>query len=496
MEEKSARRALIANPDRFFIGGQWVTPSTNAKIDVITSSTEEVFFRVADAQAEDMNAAVAAARVAFDHGPWPRMSHAERAGYLRQIGELTATRVDEMATMWVHETGVLSGLAHYATQGLPGLFDIYAALADSFPFEEQHKPRAGGKVGLLVREPVGVVAAIIPWNGPLLMIIHKMAPALLAGCTVILKASPEAPGEAYLMAEICEAVGLPKGVFNVVAADRAASELLVRHPGVDKVTFTGSNAAGKKIGAICGERIARCTLELGGKSAAIILDDYDLETAAQSISATARLGAGQVCSALTRIIVPRKRHDAMVEALSASFSSIRVGDPFDPATDMGPVATSRQRQRVETYIAKGVAEGARLATGGGRPKGLSRGYFVEPTVFGNVDNAMTVAREESFGPVVTVIPADDESQAVEIANDSDFGLNASVFTNDPERAYRIARQLRTGTVGHNVWRNDLSITFGGFKQSGVGREGEIEGIRAFLETKTIILEGFPDHLAQ
>ena len=496
MEERNPRSAAIANPDRFFIAGQWVAPSTNATFDVITSSTEEVFLRVAEAQAEDMNAAVAAARDAFDHGPWPGLSHVERAGYLRRIGELLAERVGDMATMWVNETGIVSGLAHYATQDLPGLFDIYASQADSFSFEEQHKPRAGGKVGLLVREPVGVVAAIIPWNGPLLMIIHKMAPALLAGCTVILKASPEAPGEAYLMAEICEAAGLPKGVFNMVTADRAVSELLVRHPGVDKVTFTGSGAAGKKIGAICGERIARCTLELGGKSAAIILDDYDLDAAVQSISATARLVTGQICSALTRIIVPRKRHDAMVEALSASFASIRVGDPFDLATDMGPVATSRQRQRVEGYIAKGVAEGARLATGGGRPKALSRGYFVEPTVFGNVDNAMTIAREEIFGPVLSVIPADDESQAVEIANDSDFGLNASVFTNDPERAYRAARQLRSGTVGHNVWRNDLSISFGGFKQSGVGREGTVEGILAFLESKTIILEGPPDHLVQ
>lgn len=494
MAETNSSSARIAHPDRFFIGGQWVTPSTSAKIDVITSSTEELFFRVAEAQAEDINAAVAAARDAFDHGPWPRMSHAERAACLRRIGELTAARVADMATLWVNESGIVSGLAQYATQGFPQVFDDYAALADSFPFEEQHKPRAGGKVGLLVREPVGVVAAIIPWNGPLLMIAHKMAPALLAGCTVILKASPEAPGEAYLMAEICEAVGLPKGVFNVVTANRAVSELLVRHSGVDKVTFTGSSAAGKKIGAICGERIARCTLELGGKSAAIILDDYDLETAAESISGTARLLTGQVCSALTRIIVPRKRHNAMVEALSAKFASIRVGDPFDGTTEMGPVATSRQRQRVESYIAKGVAEGARLATGGGRPKALSRGYFVEPTVFGNVDNAMTIAREEIFGPVLAVIPADDESQAVEIANDSDFGLNASVFTNDPERAYRAARQLRSGTVGHNSYRTDLSIAFGGFKQSGVGREGGSEGLRPFLETKTIILEGTPQHL--
>jgi acyl-CoA reductase-like NAD-dependent aldehyde dehydrogenase len=296
------------------------------------------------------------------------------------------------------------------------------------------------------------------------------------------------------VAEICESVGLPKGVFNVLTADREVSELLVRHPGVDKVTFTGSSAAGKKIGAICGERIARCTLELGGKSAAVILDDYDVAAVAKSISGSARMLTGQICSSLTRLIVSRGRHDQLVEALARAFSSIRVGDPFDQGTQMGPLAMARQRDRVEGYIAKGVAEGATLATGGGRPRNLTRGYFLEPTVFGNVDNAMTIAREEIFGPVVSVIPADSEAQAVEIANDSVYGLNASVFTNDPERAYRVARQLSSGTVGHNSFRTDFSIAFGGFKQSGIGREGGTEGLLPFLETKTVILEGEPQHL--
>ena len=345
-----------------------------------------------------------------------------------------------------------------------------------------------------MREPVGVVAAIIPWNAPASLIAYKCAPALLAGCTVILKASPEAPGAAYLLAEICEAIGLPAGVLNVLTADREVSELLVRHPGVDKVTFTGSTAAGRRIASICGERIARCTLELGGKSAAVILDDYDIGKAAATISGNAGFLTGQVCSSLTRIVVTKQRHDALVDALSASFSKVKVGDPFDASTGMGPLAMSRQRDRVEGYIAKGKAEGAKLATGGGRPKHLPRGYFIEPTVFGNVDNHSTIAREEIFGPVLSVIPADSEANAIEIANDSIYGLNASVFTNDVERAYATARELRSGTVGHNSFRTDFNIAFGGFKQSGIGREGGTEGLVPFLETKTLILDAKPAHV--
>jgi aldehyde dehydrogenase (NAD+) len=349
----------------------------------------------------------------------------------------------------------------------------------------------GGKFGLLVREPVGVVGAIIPWNAPLGLITYKIAPALLAGCTVILKASPEAPGEAYVMAEIAEAVGLPPGVLNVVTADREVSELLVRDPRVDKITFTGSTVAGRKIAAICGERIARCTLELGGKSAAVILDDMDLATAAASIARAECFLTGQVCSSLTRIVVSQNRHDELVDALAGIFSQVQVGDPFDAQTHMGPLVAERQRDRVEGYIAKGVAEGATLAAGGGRPKHLDRGWFIEPTVFGNVDNSSTIAQEEIFGPVLSVIPAQNEQDAVAIANDTIYGLNASVFTNDVERARDVARQLRSGTVGHNAFRTDFGIAFGGFKQSGIGREGGTEGLHPFLETKTVILEGRP-----
>jgi aldehyde dehydrogenase (NAD+) len=335
------------------------------------------------------------------------------------------------------------------------------------------------------------VAAIIPWNGPSINIAWKVAPALLAGCTVVLKPAPEAPAAAYVFAEICEKIGLPAGVVNVLTAEREVSELLVRNPGVDKVSFTGSTAAGRRIGSICGERVARCTLELGGKSAAVILDDYDVGMAATTISKMAGFLTGQSCASLTRIVVTRRRHDALLDALSASFGALKVGDPFDPATQMGPLAMRRQRDRVEHYIEKGRAEGATLATGGGRPRHLSRGFYIEPTVFGNVENHSTIGREEIFGPVLSVIPADNEANAIDIANDTIYGLNASVFTNDIDRAYAVARRLRSGTVGHNSFRTDFTIAFGGFKQSGVGREGGTEGLLSFLETKTVILDAMP-----
>jgi aldehyde dehydrogenase (NAD+) len=306
-----------------------------------------------------------------------------------------------------------------------------------------------------------------------------------------LKSSPEAPGEAYVVAEIAEQTGLPPGVLNVVTADREVSELLVRDPGVDKITFTGSTAAGRRIAALCGERIARCTLELGGKSAAVILDDMDLGVAAQTLARAECALNGQVCSSLTRIIVSEHRHDELLDALGSAFSAVRVGDPFDEGTQLGPLVSDRQRDRVEGYIAKGNDEGAKLVAGGGRPKELDRGYYVEPTVFGNVDNSSTIAREEIFGPVLSVIPAADEHDAVRIANDTIYGLNASVFTNDVDRARAVASELRSGTVGHNNFRTDFGMAFGGFKQSGIGREGGKEGLAPFLETKTVILEGRP-----
>jgi aldehyde dehydrogenase (NAD+) len=321
------------------------------------------------------------------------------------------------------------------------------------------------------------------------MISMKLAPALIAGCTVVLKSSPEAPGEGYVIAEAAAAVGLPPGVLNVVTADREVSELLVRDPRVDKITFTGSTAAGRRIFSICGERVARLTLELGGKSAAVILDDADIERAARSLARAECLISGQVCASLTRIVVSRRRHDEMVDALAAAFCAVKVGDPFDPASQMGPLAAERQRDRVEGYIAQGIAAGATLATGGGRPKDQNRGWYIEPTVFGDVDNKSVIAQEEIFGPVLSVIPAADEDDAVRIANDTIYGLHGAVFTPDVERARRVAGQLRTGTIGHNGFKSDYDVGHGGFKQSGIGREGGIEGLLPFLESKAILLDG-------
>ena len=486
----------LGNTGRFFIAGEWVQPSSDAVIDVIDSASEQLYFQVPKAQPADMDLAIGAARRAFDRGPWPRMTPTERAGYLRAIADKLEARASEYSAMWPRESGVVHAAAKASESGNPEMLRLFADLADDYPFEEPFTPSAsrmtGGGFGLLVREPVGVVGAIIPWNAPLPLILIKMAPALLTGCTVIVKMSPEAPSAGYLLAEIAEEVGLPGGVLNVITADREVSELMVRDHRVDKIAFTGSTAAGRKIGAICGERIARCTLELGGKSAAVILDDADMNTAAVTLAGAECFLSGQVCASLTRIVVPRNRHDEFADALAGAFSAVRVGDPFDAATHMGPLAMERQRDRVEHYIAKGIEEGATLVTGGGRPKHLKRGYYIEPTVFAGVDNKHVIAQEEIFGPVLSVIPADNDEHAIDIANDTIYGLNAAVFTPDAARAREVAGRLRSGTVGHNGMRFDMNVAFGGFKQSGIGREGGREGLLPYLETKTMLLDEAPD----
>ena len=490
------RTPSFQHPDKFFIGGQWTDPSSSAMIDVLNSATEERFVSVAEAQSADVERAVAAARDAFDNGPWPRLTHAERASYLNALTAELQNRAEDLASTWTIESGVTYAASLPTTRQVNYLFAYYASLADSFTFVERHK-LSSGKPGLLVHEAVGVVAAIVPWNGPHMLSVLKLAPGLLAGCTFVLKVSPEAPGAAYIFAEACQKVGLPAGVVNVVTADREVSEHLVRHSGIDKVAFTGSTAAGRRIASICGERIARYTLELGGKSAAVVLDDYDIDKVADELTGGTAFLTGQVCFALTRIIVPRSRHDDIVDALSTRFKGLSVGDPFHEGSHMGPLAMQRQRERVEHYIQQGKAGGAKLATGGGRPAHLDRGFYIEPTVFAYVENSSIIAQEEIFGPVLSVIPADDERQAVAIANDSIYGLNAAVFSDDPERAYRVARGFRSGVVMHNgLDMGAMEIGVGGFKQSGVGREGGVEGLRAYLETKSVVMAALPPSLAE
>ena len=486
---QTIRTIQLKHPDRLFIGGEWVRPSTSQQFHVIDCSTEETVASVAMAMSTDVTQAVAVARDAFDRGPWPRMSPQERASYLEKIAQRFESRNDEFARVWSIESGIVYKVAQPRIGlFLSGAFRQYAALASTYPFLERRKSVTGHEA-FCVQEPVGVVAAILPWNGPAGLMAYKVAPALLAGCTVIIKSPPEAPCSAYLFAEICEEVGLPAGVVNVVTADRDVSEELIRNVDVDKITFTGSTAAGRKIGAAAAERVARVTLELGGKSPAIVLEDYDVTVAAKTIG-TSFFGylTGQVCHSLTRIIVPRSRHDAMVESLCEVARSMVVGDPFDAATTTGPLASARQRETVERYVTRGIEQGAKLAIGGKRPAHQTRGFFFEPTVFGNVDNRSTIAQEEIFGPVLCVIPAEDCAHAVELANDTIFGLNASVFTNDARRALEVARSIRSGSVGHNASRTDFSIGFGGMKQSGIGREGGAEGLAAFLESKTIVMD--------
>jgi acyl-CoA reductase-like NAD-dependent aldehyde dehydrogenase len=482
--------APIKHPDRFYIGGEWVAPSSPELIDVIQPATEEIYVQVAEAKAADVDRAVAAARQAFDEGPWPFLAPAQRADYLRAIAEGLRKRLPEIAHTWASEMGILHGDAEVRGARIPGIYEFYAGLADSFEWVERHTP-AGGGYGWLAREPVGVVGAIVPWNAAVVALSFKLAPALLAGCSIVLKSSPESPSAGYLLAEIAEEIGLPAGVVNIVTAHRPASEALVVNPGVDKVSFTGSTAAGKHIAALCADRVARVNLELGGKSAALILDDCDVEKAAASLAESTMELTGQVCSALTRVIVSKHRHDKLVEALSAEFAMVRVGDPFDPANDMGPVAAQRQRDTIEKLIGKGVEEGARLAAGGHRPAGLDRGWFIEPTLLGDVDNHSTIARNEVFGPVLSVIPAETEEDQVRIANDSPYGLNSAVFTDDDDRAWRFARRIRSGTVGQNAHRNSHAFAFGGFKQSGIGREGGREGLLPYLEPKAIIMDRQP-----
>jgi aldehyde dehydrogenase (NAD+) len=342
----------------------------------------------------------------------------------------------------------------------------------------------------VLRVPVGVVVAIVPWNAPLFVAAMKLAPALAAGNTVVLKPPPETPLHTYLLAEAAAEAGLPEGALNILPAGADISELLVRDPRVDKVSFTGSTAVGRQVGAICGESLRRCTLELGGKSAAVVLDDFELtDSSASMLVAGAMVNAGQVCAAQTRILVPAARHDEIVEAMSEATRALRVGDPESATTDIGPLISGRQRDRVERYIRLGVEEGARLAAGGGRPA-IQPGWYVQPTLFAGVDNAMTIAREEIFGPVAAVIPYHDEAEAVALANDSEYGLAGAVWTPDLGRGEAVAARIRTGTVAVNSPAPlDARGPFGGFKNSGFGREGGTEALDDYTESQTIILPG-------
>jgi aldehyde dehydrogenase (NAD+) len=478
----------IRDYDRLFIGGDWVAPEGTGMIDVISPSTEEVVGRVPDGTEADIDKAVAAARTAFDRGPWPRMTPAERGAILAKVAAAVTAEMTDMAEIITQEMGSPISFSTLGQVLAPTMiFQYYADLASTFAFDEVRAGLLNPQV-LVTKEPVGVVGAIAPWNVPLFIAAAKLAPSLVAGCTVVYKPAPETPFDAFRLAEIFSEAGLPKGVLSVVPAGREVSEHLVTHPGVDKISFTGSGVGGKRIGGLCGERLKRCTLELGGKSAAIILDDADLATTIPTLLPNAIMNNGQACIAQTRILAPRARYDEVLEAVVSGVSAMTVGDPMDPTTIVGPVVAERQRARIEGYLDSGREEGATVAIGGGRPAAFSKGWYVEPTVFANVDNKMKIAQEEIFGPVLVVIPYDGDEQAVDIANDSNYGLCGSVWTADNERGLGVARQVRTGTYMLNApVPIDFSTPFGGFKESGLGREFGPEGLDTFLEKKSIAL---------
>jgi acyl-CoA reductase-like NAD-dependent aldehyde dehydrogenase len=478
----------IRNPESLFIGGEWVSPHAHGRIEIVSPHTEQVSAVVAEAGFEDMDAAVAAARDAFDNGPWPRMSVAERAAVLRRITDILRRRQPELEAAFIAEIGALVTFAPYAASAGSETFAKYADISESYAWETSQPSSVPGHIAHVVREPVGVVAAIAPWNMPHSIMTQKVAPALISGCTVVMKPSPETPLEAYIVAEAAEEAGLPRGVLNLVPSHRDAADHLVRNPGVDKISFTGSTAAGKRIASVAGERIARVTLELGGKSPAIMLDDFPTAAAGAILGRTITLLSGQVCAMLSRAIVPENRYEEIADAIAATMREVKIGSPLDPTSEMGPIAMKRQLERIEHYVETGKAEGARLVAGGNRPAHLNTGYYFEPTLFADVSNDMVIAREEIFGPVLALIPARDVEHAIEIANDTSFGLNAAVLTNDRDATYRIGRRLRAGNVGHNGLKADFSLPFGGFKQSGLGREGGVEGLSPYLETKTMLIE--------
>lgn len=478
----------IRHRDRLFIGGRWVAPLAGGRITLVNPATEEAFTEVAEAREADMDLAVAAAREAFDNGPWSRLTHQQRAERVLDLANRLEARHGELASAWTQQIGGLASFAPNVTVGGTFQLKYFAGLAGTYPFETRQPASMGPGQAIIVREPVGVVAAIAPWNAPYAIMMQKIAPALVAGCTVIMKPSPETPLEAYIVAECAEEAGFPPGVINLVPAHREASDHLVRNPGVDKVGFTGSTAAGRRIASVCGERIARVTLELGGKSAALVLDDFPIEQAAAILTGTICTMSGQVCATLSRVIVPRHRYDQLAEAIVAAMANIRVGDPLDPQSQMGPLAMQRQLHRVQGYVASAKEQGATIACGGGQPAHLHKGYYFEPTLFTNVDNRMSIAQEEIFGPAISLIACEDEADAIRIANDSIYGLNGAVFTPDAQKAYQVGRQLRTGCVGHNGLRMDFMAPYGGFKQSGIGREGGPENFQAYTETKTILTD--------
>lgn len=470
--------------DKLFIGGKWVEPDGSERLEVISPSTEELVGSAPSGSAKDIDRAVRAARDCFDNTDWPQLSFEERAHLLNHAADVFDRHIERVAEVTAHESGLpFHRDATVHAQLIGHLFRTAAEVGLKLGQEEERQGLFSHMT--IRREPVGVVAAITPWNGPAVMAHFTIPLALMAGCTVVLKTAPETPLHGQVLGSIYEEIDFPPGVINIVPAGREASEALVRHPGVDKVAFTGSTVTGQRVGMICAELFKRRTLELGGKSAAIILDDANLAEIMPDLVNSSVMNNCQACLGQTRILAPESRYDEVVDAYVEQIRKVKFGDPFDQATQVGPLISAKAREKAENYIEIGRAEGATLVSGGGRPADTNRGWYVEATVFRDVRNDMRIAREEIFGPVFVIIPYKDDEDAIAIANDSDYGLSGSVWTSNPDRGRRVARRIRTGHVGINIHMFEFTGPFGGFKKSGLGREFGEEGLKEFLEYKQI-----------
>src|SRR6201996_1580285 len=473
--------------DKLFIGGKWTEPSSSEVIEVRCPATGEYFGKAPLAAAADVDAAVAAARAAFDNGPWPTTPPKERAAVIANVVKLMEERKELLSALLAGETGqppTTIETMHW--MGAMGGMNFFAGPAvDQIKWREIRNGSYGQTI--VHREPIGVVGAIVAWNVPLFLAINKLGPALLAGCTIVLKPAAETPLSANALAEVFAEACLPEGVLSIVPGGIETGQALTSNPDIDIFSFTGSSAVGKEIGKRAAEMLKPCTLELGGKSAAILLEDVDLAASVPMLVFSGVMNSGQACVAQTRILAPRSRYDEIVEAVGNFAASLPVGPPSDAGAQIGSLISEKQRARVEGYIAKGVEEGARLVTGGGRPEGLDNGFFVQPTVFADVDNNMTIAQEEIFGPVLSIIPYDTEEDAIKIANDSVYGLAGSVWTSDVPHGIEISKQIRTGTYAINWYAFDPCCPFGGYKNSGIGRENGPEGVEHFTQQKSVLM---------
>jgi len=478
-----------------FIGGGFVPAHSAKTITIVSPFTEHPIAEVPAASRADVDAAVGAARRAFDVGPWPGMSPGQRIEIVLRLKAAMERRQEELASIITREMGSPISQSRTIQARVPlDMLEAHTDIAGTYPWREVRQSRMGNS--LVLRQPKGVVAMIVPWNAPMMATITKLGPALLSGCTVVLKPAPETALSAYLLAELAIEAGLPEGVLNIVPADREESEYLALHPGVDKVSFTGSTIAGQTLARKCGELLRPITLELGGKSAGVFLEDADVAAAVQTLRLGSFRNSGQICSLKTRIVVAKKLEADVLDALAAMIDTMQVGDPEDPNTFIGPMVSARQRDRVAHYIDIGIDEGARVVRGGaGRPQGLDQGWFVRPTLFSGVDPNSRIAREEVFGPVLTVSTYESEAEALAIANNSDYGLSGAVFSRDIERAIGFAERMQTGVVELNGAGAGPYAPFGGVKQSGLGREGGREGFDPYVEIKSIGLPpGFEEAL--